>query len=71
MEKARCNCCGKVLKVERNIVCEDFVHIKKSWGYFSKRDGITQEFTMCEQCVEKLVAGFVVPIEEYETKELI
>lgn len=71
MEKTRCNCCGKILKIEKNTVCEDFVRIKKSWGYFSKKDGITQEFVLCEQCIEKLVAGFTVPIEEYETKEMI
>lgn len=71
MEKARCNCCGKTLKVEKDLIHEDYIFIKKSWGYFSKKDGITQEFLICEQCAEKLVAGFAVPVREYETKEMI
>lgn len=71
MEKIRCNCCGKVLEVDKDIVCEDFVRVKKQWGYFSKKDGITQEFLICEQCVENVTAGFAVPVKEYETTEMI
>lgn len=71
MEKIRCNCCGKVLEVDKDIVREDFVRVKKQWGYFSKKDGITQEFLICEQCVENVIAGFVVPAKEYETTEMI
>lgn len=71
MEKTRCNRCGRILRMEKIIVCEDFIHIKKEWGYFSKKDGITQEFIICEQCAETMLEEFAVPVMEYEKKELI
>lgn len=66
-----CNRCGKMLKVERDIVKEDYIQIRKSWGYFSKRDGITQEFILCEECVESMTREFVVPAVFSNTKELL
>ncbi|MDE5864646.1 MAG: hypothetical protein K2K56_00490 [Lachnospiraceae bacterium] len=66
-----CNRCGRRLKVEQDIVKEDYIQIRKSWGYFSRRDGITQEFILCEECVESITREFVVPAEFSDTKELL
>lgn len=66
-----CNRCGKMLKVEHDIVKEDYIQIRKSWGYFSKRDGITQEFILCEECVESMTQEFAVPAVFSDTKELL
>ncbi|MCI8507959.1 MAG: hypothetical protein HFJ06_05280 [Lachnospiraceae bacterium] len=71
MEKIFCNACGKELKVDNGIPKEDFIRICKSWGYFSKKDGITQEFTICEECVEKLEGEFILPFKQYETIEML
>lgn len=71
MEQIFCNACGKELKVCNGIPQEDFIHICKSWGYFSKKDGRTQEFIMCETCVERLEKEFALPIKQYETIEMI
>ncbi|MDD6070925.1 MAG: hypothetical protein PUC12_08965 [Clostridiales bacterium] len=71
MEKTKCNRCGRILRMEKTIVCEDFIHIKKEWGYFSKKDGITYEFIICEQCAEAMLGEFVIPVMEYVTTELI
>lgn len=71
MDNIVCNKCGRTLKVKNGIAHEDFIRVCKSWGYFSKRDGRTQEFILCEACVEKLEREFVIPSKEYETTEMI
>ena len=49
-----CNMCGKSVNPEK----EEFVHIEKQWGYFSNKDGKTQEADFCEECWDKLCEGF-------------
>lgn len=71
MDGMVCNKCGKELKLENGIYREDFIYICKPWGYFSKKDGKTQEFTLCELCVENFSKEFKVPLKEYDTTELI
>lgn len=71
MEQVICNCCGKQLKMEQGIVMADYVHVRKEWGYFSKKDGKTQEFTLCEECMEKIVENFAVPAPLSDTIEMI
>ena len=48
--KLFCNCCGKEILMKENsqIALEDYVVIEKSWGYFSKKDGIRQKMIICE-----------------------
>ena len=66
-----CNKCGKTIKMRKEIPLEDFIQIRKSWGYFSKKDGKTQEFVLCEECVEWLEREFKRPSKFYETVEMI
>ena len=37
-----CNSCGKKIETTDNIKREDYLSIKKEWGYFSKKDGEIQ-----------------------------
>lgn len=71
MDNIVCNECGKTLKSENGIVREEFVRVCKSWGYFSRKDGKTQEFVICEDCMESLAKKFTIPVKEYETIEMI
>lgn len=71
MEYLVCNKCGRKLKEEKGIAKEDYVYICKPWGYFSRKDGVTQEFVLCEECVEILTKGFVIPAKLSETKEML
>lgn len=71
MELICCNRCGKTIKMKNEIPLEEFIQVRKSWGYFSKKDGRTQEFVLCEDCVEWLEREFVKPSYEYETLEMI
>ena len=71
MDNIVCNKCGRTLKAENGIIHEDFIHVCKSWGYFSRRDGRTWEFIICEECMEKIEREFIIPSKEYETTEMI
>ena len=57
-----CNACGKELYMENNILKEDAFEAKKQWGYFSKKDGETHSFDLCEECYDKWISGFQIPV---------
>lgn len=66
-----CNVCGRELVVEKGIPKEDFICVKKNWGYFSKKDGKTYKFIICEQCADLFVEGFAKAAEVVDTTELL
>jgi ribosomal-protein-alanine N-acetyltransferase len=66
-----CNCCGKAISVKDEIPGEDFLHIKKQWGYFSNKDGQFQEMYVCESCFGKWTDQFEVPITTLEITEFV
>lgn len=59
----RCNCCGKTLKVENGILKEDAFEATKEWGYFSERDLEIHHFNLCEECYDKLISEFKIPVD--------
>ncbi len=66
-----CNACGKELLVENGILKEGCLEVNASFGYFSKRDGQIHRFDLCEDCYEKIIAGFRIPVENQEVKEFL
>ena len=66
-----CNMCGRKIKQKQDIPVEDFVSVKKAWGYFSGKDGTVQECDLCEECFEKIVRRFQIPVTQTEQKELL
>ena len=62
-----CNCCGRALPVENGIVLEDYLHVDKAWGYFSNQDGEEIIFDLCENCTQKLIKQFRLPVYQKET----
>lgn len=54
----RCNLCGRGIPNDK-----DFLQINKNWGYFSKHDLEQHRFVLCEDCYDKLVNSFVIPVE--------
>lgn len=65
-----CNCCGKTMHIEYGECepekLEENLSVKKTWGYFSRKDMTTYSFRMCEDCFDKMIKSFVIPpsIEE-------
>ncbi|MBE5943705.1 MAG: hypothetical protein E7258_02180 [Lachnospiraceae bacterium] len=66
-----CNKCKKELPMERGITKADFIEINKKWGYFSKKDGKTCRFILCESCSDELISSLAIPAEIKDTTELL
>lgn len=66
-----CNKCGKRVEYIDGILKEDFCYVKKEWGYFSKKDLTVHSFNLCEECYDRLVEGFRVPIIIEEKSEAL
>jgi hypothetical protein len=58
-----CNSCGKHLKFENGILKEDAFEATKEWGYFSERDMEVHHFNLCEECYDKLISEFRIPVD--------
>lgn len=66
-----CNCCGKKIVVNKGIAAEDYISVEKMWGYFSNRDGEYHNWELCEQCYDRIVEQFAIPIEKKIENELV
>ena len=66
-----CNSCGKLLKVENGILKEDAFEATKEWGYFSKRDLEVHHFNLCEDCYNKFISQFCIPVEVEKKLEVL
>ena len=71
LEKVICNLCKKEVQCKDGILPEGFFLAEAEFGYFSRKDGMRQRFDLCEDCYQKLIDGFFVPVEEEEEKELL
>ncbi|MCM1038617.1 MAG: hypothetical protein NC434_04775 [Ruminococcus sp.] len=66
-----CNCCKKELLVENGILKEECISFTHLFGYFSDKDGEKHRFDLCEQCYDKLIANFQLPVEKEQRNELV
>ena len=71
VEKIYCNMCGKEMTVVNGVIREGVLSVDKSWGYFSDKDGPVHSFDLCEECYDKLIGKFQIPVEIVKEKELI
>ena len=69
--EARCNQCGKPMHVENGFLKEGCFHGENVFGYFSTRDGSRHSWDMCEECYNRLIQGFVIPVDETESNEYL
>jgi len=69
--KIYCNCCGEeIIKTKVVHTAMEYLHIEKSWGYFSSKDSTTHSFNICEKCYDKWVASFAIPAEEVYIEDI-
>lgn len=66
-----CNCCGKNLVVEREIVKEGVTRIYAEWDYFSEKDGEIHGFDICEECYDRFTSQFKYPVSVVQKTELL
>ena len=64
VEKIICNKCGKEILVENGVAEADVLSVQKRWGYFSNKDNDVHEFDLCEECYDKWIETFAIPIEQ-------
>ncbi|WP_105616628.1 hypothetical protein [Vallitalea okinawensis] len=53
-----CNCCGREINKDQYGLMEDYITIKKTWGYNSAFDGQSHELDVCNDCYEKWIKSF-------------
>ena len=66
-----CNSCGKKIETTDNIKREDYLSIKKEWGYFSKKDGEIHSIFLCESCYDIWTKQFKLPVKVEKQTELL
>ena len=66
-----CNGCGKVIAVKHGMPMEGVLRVRQVWEYMSGKDGQVDSFDLCEECYEKIAAGFALPVEAREREELL
>jgi Fe2+ or Zn2+ uptake regulation protein len=66
-----CNMCGKRLKIENGVLKEDVLEITKEWGYFSDSDMKVHHFNICEECYNRLISQFEIPVEVRDNVEAL
>lgn len=67
----KCNMCGKDVLVKNNIIKEGVFVGRCTWGYFSGKDGEKHSFDLCEECYDKMVKNFAIPLDIKENTEII
>lgn len=63
-EKIVCNMCKKEIEVVNGIAKEDVLTVEKRWGYFSNKDNEVHRFDLCEECYDRLIESFAIPIDK-------
>lgn len=71
IEEMRCNRCGRKIQLENGIIKEGVFSIDYNWGYFSNEDGQCHSFDLCEDCYEKIIEQFSIPVTRKQNTELI
>lgn len=71
LERVICNQCKKELKLENGYLKEAAFTANTVFGYFSHRDGVRHKFDLCEECYDKMIAGFQILVEELPENELL
>lgn len=61
--KVICNMCKKEIEVKNGMPEEEMLSVEKQWGYYSNKDGEKHSFDICEECYDKLVTSFAIPVK--------
>lgn len=57
-----CNCCGEPIN-KYQIFTNDYISFQKQWGYNSDYDNKKHKFDICQNCYQKIISNFKIPIE--------
>lgn len=71
MQTIFCNMCGNAQKQNAGILMEDLLEVTKQWGYFSNKDGQVHHFCLCEECYDRFIKNFQIPVEVKDATEYL
>ena len=54
----------KEIKIKDGVIREGLLSVEKRWGYFSDKDNEVHRFDLCEECYDRMVSQFVIPVEK-------
>lgn len=69
LDQIICNCCGKKISLENGFAREGVFSADFEWGYFSEKDGEVHSFDLCEDCYDRMVQGFQIPVKNQRCDE--
>ncbi len=58
----KCNGCGKTFQKNQHMLMEGVFYTEWEWGFFSRKDGEHHSFSLCEECYDRIVKTFVIPV---------
>lgn len=64
INKIYCNICGDEITKDVHGYFYDHLHVNKTWGYNSSKDGTSQQFDICEDCCNKMIHNFKVKLDK-------
>ena len=56
-DRVICNICGHEIPKDRFGYFQDYVHIDKTWGYNSDKDGENVCIDICQDCFDKIISS--------------
>lgn len=59
-----CNCCGKEIKTDSHGYTPDHLSVEKRWSYHSCFDNSIHSFDICQDCYQKIIDSFKLPINK-------
>ena len=62
IDEVKCNCCGKPIINDSFGYTQDYLSVKKHWGYFSTMDTEKHEFDLCEDCYKEIISNFKISV---------
>ena len=54
IDKIFCDICKKEIEKDKFGYFHDHIHLEKTWGYNSSKDGEYTELDICEACCDKI-----------------
>lgn len=71
LQSVKCNMCSMKIESKNGILTQGAFVARYQWNYFSNKDGEIHNFTLCENCYDKFINNFKIPVDIEKTTELM
>lgn len=63
IDKVICNQCGGEIGRDMYGIQDDYLHIEKTWGYNSDKDGSSYNIDICQKCFDRFLEELKISAE--------